>query len=135
MVHDASEGKTFVRWGRLGRKGVEETRDISADVCSPADAPEMVIDSPGKDPRLGRANRNRQVLGRSPPRLLQWREAGFMRFEASRKYARPMNRNDEVPRPKPPWPPTYFIIDQAQDGTKKKRGEGAITKPRQSMSC
>lgn len=123
MVHDASEGKTFARWGRLGRKGVEETRDISADVCSPADAPEMVIDSPGNDPRLGRANRNRQVLGRSPPRLLQWREAGFMWFEASRKYAHPMNRNDEVPRPKPPWPPIYFIIDEIKHKTGRRRNE------------
>lgn len=39
MLHDASEGKTFVRWKRLGRKGVEETRDISADLWGPADGP------------------------------------------------------------------------------------------------
>lgn len=96
----------------------------------------MVINSPGKDPRFARANRNRLLLGRSPPRLLRWREAGFRWFEASRKYARPMNRNDEVPRPKPPWPPNYFIMDEIKQKTGRRRNEARrITKPRQSMSC
>lgn len=39
MLHDADEGKTFVRWRRLGRKGVEETRDISPDLLGPANGP------------------------------------------------------------------------------------------------
>lgn len=58
-----------------------------------------------------------------------------MWFEAWRKYARPMNRNDEVPGPKPGWPPNYFIIDEIRQKTGRSRNEArAITKPCQSMS-
>lgn len=52
MVHDVSEGKTFVRCRRLGRKGVEETRDISADLWGPSRWPEMVNHQPWENPKL-----------------------------------------------------------------------------------
>lgn len=59
-----------------------------------------------------------------------------MWFKASRKYARPMNRNDKVPRPKPGWCPIYFIIDEIRQKTGRSRNEArAVTKPRQSIFC
>lgn len=79
---------------------------------------------PWENPKSARANRNRVQLGRSPQRVLLWRRALLWWFEAWRKYARPINRNDEVPRPKPPWPPIYFIMDQIKQKTGRSRNEG-----------
>lgn len=39
ILHDASKEKTLSDGRRLGRKGVEETWDISADVFGPANDP------------------------------------------------------------------------------------------------
>lgn len=47
-----------------------------------------------------------------------------------------MNRNDEVPRLRPPWAPNYFIMNEIKQKTGRKRNEARrITKPCQSMSC
>lgn len=84
----------------------------------------MVTSSLRKIRSLVRANRNRLFLGRSPPTAFQWRHAGLRWLEASRKYARPMNRNVELPRPKPPWPPTHFITDEMERKTGRRRNKG-----------
>ena len=86
--------------------------------------PDMVISNLRKIRSLVRANRNRLSLGRSPPSAVQWRHAGLRWLEASRKYARPMNRNVKVPRPKPPWPPIYSIVDEIKRKTGRRRNEG-----------
>lgn len=61
------------------------------------------------------------LLGRSPPRVLLWRRAGLWWFEASRKYARPNNRNDESAEAEAAVASPFFF-NSSWTGSSRKTG-------------